>query len=292
MRYGLPYKGSKNAIASKIIDILPQGKRLVDLFGGGGAIAHCARLSGKWGRVLYNDVDPLVYDYFTKALAGAYENERRWVSREEYYKLRGSDPYATYLYSFGNGGFTYAYGREVEPWKRAIFLARVCWDRTALAEFGVDSDGSREDLVKHHDEYWEKYSGWYTREFGKKPRPVSLESQVRLQAGERLERCNELKGLAIETTNRSYLDYNYEEGDVVYCDIPYEGTSGYKHQTFNLQEFYDWAATREFPVYISSYEINDDRFELVYEVEKRILTSGASNKTRVERLYRNKASKK
>lgn len=38
MRYGLPYQGSKNQIARKIIAELPAGKRLVDLFGGGRAL--------------------------------------------------------------------------------------------------------------------------------------------------------------------------------------------------------------------------------------------------------------
>lgn len=34
MRYGLPYKGSKNAIAEWIVEQLPEGDVLVDLFGG------------------------------------------------------------------------------------------------------------------------------------------------------------------------------------------------------------------------------------------------------------------
>lgn len=33
--YGLPYMGSKNAIAENIIRLLPKAKRLVDLFAGG-----------------------------------------------------------------------------------------------------------------------------------------------------------------------------------------------------------------------------------------------------------------
>ena len=40
--YGVPFKGSKNAIADWVIDQLPPGKRLVDLFAGGCAITHCA----------------------------------------------------------------------------------------------------------------------------------------------------------------------------------------------------------------------------------------------------------
>lgn len=34
--YGVPYQGNKSRIADIIISLLPEGKRLVDLFGGGG----------------------------------------------------------------------------------------------------------------------------------------------------------------------------------------------------------------------------------------------------------------
>ena len=34
--YGVPYQGNKSRIADIIINVLPEGKRLVDLFGGGG----------------------------------------------------------------------------------------------------------------------------------------------------------------------------------------------------------------------------------------------------------------
>lgn len=45
MRYGLPYKGSKNKIAERIVDFLPKAKNFYDLFAGGCAITHCAELS-------------------------------------------------------------------------------------------------------------------------------------------------------------------------------------------------------------------------------------------------------
>ena len=35
MRYGLPYKGSKNSIAEKIVDYLPEAQNFYDLFAGG-----------------------------------------------------------------------------------------------------------------------------------------------------------------------------------------------------------------------------------------------------------------
>ena len=58
MIYGMPYCGSKNRIAKKIIDLLPPGKRFVDLFAGGHAITHAALLSDKWESVAANDLNP------------------------------------------------------------------------------------------------------------------------------------------------------------------------------------------------------------------------------------------
>ena len=40
--YGVPYQGNKSRIADIIISLLPEGKRLVDLFGGGGR-SHIVR---------------------------------------------------------------------------------------------------------------------------------------------------------------------------------------------------------------------------------------------------------
>lgn len=76
MRYGLPYQGSKNKIAKWVVDILPAGERLVDLFGGGGAVTHCAALSGKYDRILYNDISPGLTDFFMECVRGEHTAER------------------------------------------------------------------------------------------------------------------------------------------------------------------------------------------------------------------------
>ena len=57
MRYGLPYRGSKSTIAEWVVDVLPASHTLVDLFAGGCAVTHCALLSGKFGRVVANDLN-------------------------------------------------------------------------------------------------------------------------------------------------------------------------------------------------------------------------------------------
>ena len=88
LRYGMPYKGSKNKIAEWIVNQLPKAKHFYDLFGGGGAISHCAELSGKYEVVHYNELNTMVYNGFNKFIQNEYKHESRWISREEFNKLK------------------------------------------------------------------------------------------------------------------------------------------------------------------------------------------------------------
>ena len=123
--YGLPYMGSKNKLAEEIVSFLPQKKVLVDLFGGGGAISVCASQSGKYEKIIYNELNTLIAETFQKAINGDYENERRWVSREEFEKLKKTDGYVAICFSFSNNCNTYMYGPKIEPYKRAYHYAIV-----------------------------------------------------------------------------------------------------------------------------------------------------------------------
>lgn len=140
--YGMPYKGSKNSIAENIIAEMPDADVFVDLFGGGGAISHCAARSGRYKKVIYNELEPLVYNGFVKAISGGYANERRWISREDFHRLKGIDPYAAMCFSFGTALDNYAYSKEVEPWKRALHYARVFGDTSEFERFGIHTDGT------------------------------------------------------------------------------------------------------------------------------------------------------
>lgn len=85
--YGIPYQGSKTKIAPAIISRLPSGKRFVDLFGGGFAMSHCARLSRKWDSVLYNDINPLLPPLIRRALDGEFNYNRfkpEFITRERF----------------------------------------------------------------------------------------------------------------------------------------------------------------------------------------------------------------
>ena len=266
-KYGIPYMGSKYKIADDILSVLPRGKRFVDLFGGGFAMSHAALLSGKYEQVLYNELNPLLPKLIKDTLAGKYAHERRWISREDFFRLKDVDGYVRCIWSFGNMGVTYLFGKDKEPIKK-LGHDFVC--------FGKDIPGVPN-----------------IAETDMRVRRLYLQRYIKKNTGERyaLQQLQQLERLQrLEINCGSYLDYQYRDGDIVYCDPPYEDTAKYDKDGFNHKQFYDWVASREYPVYFSSYEISDNRFNVVWQTEKQSLlyNSKETKKVVTEYLYRNK----
>lgn len=139
MNYGLPYQGSKNSIAEALLAALPPAINFVDLFFGGGALTHCAMLSGKYKHFVINDISKHGMNLFCDAIDGKYANENRWISREDFYKLRHDDSFVRICWSFGNKQRDYLYAREIEDYKRCFHLAVVNGDYAPMLErYGLD----------------------------------------------------------------------------------------------------------------------------------------------------------
>lgn len=119
MRFGLPYQGSKNKLAERIVALLPSAKHLYDVFAGGCAITHCALLSGKWECVHFSDTNDSV-SLFKDCLEGNVPDGSRWISREEFEMFKDTDPYIRIVWSFGNNQRDYLYSRQIEPYKKAV----------------------------------------------------------------------------------------------------------------------------------------------------------------------------
>ena len=161
--YGVPYKGSKNQLAEALVEALPTrgADTFVDLFAGGCAVTHAALVRGRYKRYVANDIDGQGVRLFMDSVRGKHRDERRWISREDFERLKATDPYVALCWSFGNNGKNYLYSREIEPWKKALHYARALGDRSLMEEFGIHTDGSRADIVAHADEYKRRYIRWW-----------------------------------------------------------------------------------------------------------------------------------
>lgn len=67
-----------------------------------------------------------------------------------------------------------------------------------------------------------------------------------------------------------YAEVPIPEDSVIYCDIPYMNTEGYPRQGgFDYERFYQWAGKQTEPVFISSYQMPEDRFVCIAEFDHR-----------------------
>lgn len=138
MKYGLPYKGSKNKLAERIVSLLPKRTHLIDLFCGGCAVSRAALLRNKYEHIHINDINWMCPTLFIDALNGKYQNETRWISREDFFRLKDTDPYVAVVWSFGNNMRNYLYSKEIEPLKKAIHYAIFFRDYSLGKDLGYD----------------------------------------------------------------------------------------------------------------------------------------------------------
>lgn len=269
---GLPYIGSKKKISKKIVEIIKQNfgtdKTVYDLFGGGGAIT--AELLINDMSVVYNELDKTVADMFCAALVG----DREWVktlmiSRDEFMAIKKKeiksvdDELKLLVNSFGNDRSSYLYSKELSDVKYNLAKQIVDID-------DVFSGYKQTDTYKNAVKQVEK-----------------LQQLTQLQRLQQLEQLQELQRL--EVNNKDYRAYSELNGAVIYLDPPYENsTNKYKGGSFDSIAFYDWAfeMAKNNTVLISSYEISDPRFEVVYEFKtaRSTLQGGHSGK-RYEKLF-------
>lgn len=291
--YGIPYQGSKTKIAPNIVQLLPRGKRFCDLFGGGFAMSHCARLSNKWDVVLYNDFNPLLPPLIRDALLGRYNYNRfrpEFISREEFYRRKDTDGYVRYIWSFGNRGKEYMFGESSEPLKREAHDFVVFGRPTQHFRQAEKAVTSKDIHVRRV-----QFCGWF-RQNKKRFDIERLERLPRfdLQQLERLERLQQLEQLErlqqlerrIKISCGSYDEYVYQDGDVVYCDPPYEGTADYG-EAFDHRAFYEWVATRPYQVWFSSYQ-GVKGFRLLWAKQLRSSLGAGNSSINYECLYTNR----
>ena len=265
VRYGLPYQGSKSRIAEWVVGNLPSAPVLVDIMCGGGAVSHAAVLSGKWARVMLNDVNGMA-DVFVKAARGEYADYSFVPDREQFFALRDSDPVVSLLYSFGNNRRSYLWSRELEPVK--------------VAASRMLSAGT----LRERRRYWREFCrALYAYVDGVGGLPNQLQLLQGLQGLERLQ------GLELlERLEGSCLDYRQVElptDAVVYVDPPYEDTDCSAYKGFAFDEFHAWLDTVPNLTVISEYSCPPHCVEVARKEHYTTMAANANNLKRVEKLF-------
>ena len=326
MRYGLGYKGSKSRIADRLALAIPDRgiDNFYDLFAGGCAMTHKMMLCGSFNRYYANDYDGRALHLFADAIDGKYRDEKRWISRDDFFRLRDTVPYVAVCWSFGNNQKDYIYSRKIEPYKKACHYAIVLDDFALLKELCPEVADTCEEALRGVADTHERrikfgpaivnwlkahgtaemlennplYSSCHTKK-DTKTRPKgtirSLQSLQRLQSLQSLESLQSLQSLesleSLERLETSFVDYREVEikpRSIIYCDPPYKGTSGYVVNSkagFDYAAFYDWCCQQEELVLVSEYAMPEDRFTAVWSTKHIQTISSVKTSSVTEKLF-------
>lgn len=264
--WGMPWMGSKSDIAWQVVNAIPKGETFVDLFFGGGAITHAAMVSKRWDNFIANDILGTP-DIFLKEVRGELKGYDRFVSRSEF--KASDDIVVKMLWSFGNDLKGYLWSPENERLKgiaTQMLTAKTLESRRMYFKNFIGE--LKNENVQNIDRLQ-----WLER----------LESLQSLQGLERLERLQSLERLQMlerfTPLNGDYRDVEIPRCGVVYCDIPYKGTSGYIGG-FDHEAFYEWFSSLKVPAFCSEY---DAPFTMVAEWDK-LKKKGDRRTMKVEKI--------
>ena len=277
MKYGLPYKGSKNTIAQKIVDALPSGESFCDACCGGGAILMASALSGKYAHVTGYDINEAIIGLIRATMIDFgtidYEHDLPSVDRKAFFEARNrsagiSDWLVRYCYSFGNDGQTFLWSDEMHEGFRLL-------EDAIRGETLDDRVYAMQELSKRKD---------------------ALELMSRIEPFVRLRRIKKVEQTMMDrkTTTcidagvQSMFDIDYDRFDVVYFDPPYRNTKGYFKVKFDYSKFEELISglrDKGKHVFVSEYSQPTDGFTCVAEFSKQVLINKTSNTAVVERLY-------
>ena len=285
MNYGLPYMGSKSKIAEWVVSNLPSADIWIEPFAGGCAVTHAAILSGKYKHFIINDITDSTKT-FIYAIKGGFKNENRWISREDFFRLKDTDPYVRICFSFGNDQRTYCYG-DIEPYKRAFHYA-VFNDFKPFAELRILIPDCVLNGCKNTYEKRLRIKKFLIqirkdKHAGDLQSLESLERLERLQSLERLERLQSLGNLQSLQGDYKTISIPTDKSYVIYCDPPYKNTSSYL-DNFNHEEFYKWALKQD-NCYISEYNMPDSFVRIALKSKLSLKAATGNRKMKEEGIW-------
>lgn len=246
---GIPRIGRKTYKANKILDLIPAGSHLVDVFGGGACVTLHALAKGKWDKITYNELSPHVYRLVDELIFQKKQVnlEKLCFTTREQFKAVLAKPESEYtledeiiqlFLSFGYCQRVFLFGKK-------IFQQRMLATRALLyGDSGTELDTVYAESRKQNT-LSGKHSVWlkWCRDNG------HLEQRRDLKQIESLQQ--------IERKNLDYRELKIKPDDIVYCDPPYVGTHTYDDvPPFDEKAFVNWymnCPAKE--IYISEYQV-------------------------------------
>ena len=190
--YGIPYKGGKSRIVNWLVYSLPPNEHFYDIFCGGCSVTHYGMLQRRWEQFNINDINPMMPKMFVEAAYGKFVDERRWISREDFLQLKDTDGYAAVCFSFGNDLRSYAYARDLEPFKKAAHYAVAFHDHSLLKELWGEEFAEIEKADGLYDRYT-IYRRLALQRLNKRSDVHNLENLSRLSCLESLQSLQSLQ---------------------------------------------------------------------------------------------------
>lgn len=290
-KFGIPYQGSKSKIFHEISMAIPPAENFYDLFGGGFSATHfmMERRGKSFKNFHYNELRPGMCELIKDAIDGKYNYKNfkpEWISRERFFAEKEQNAYIKIIWSFGNNGEDYLFGESLEEIKRQMHMAVVfdIFEDLFIETFNFNKWPKNLSITGKRL-FLKEVNRRQKREFR-----ADLQRLQQLQQLEQLERLQRLQRLQqLELTNLDYRDVLIKPNSVIYCDIPYKGTTDYG-ESFDHDAFFDWAASQQSPVFISEYNIDDNRFHLIKKIKHRSTFSQKANNEVTEKLYCNDAA--
>ena len=267
-RYGLPYKGSKNKIAKRLIEFIPRTENFVDMMCGGASVSQCVKEHRPETNVHLNDVDEQLIEFLRLIDGNGWHGIEHFISHDEFFRLKDSRFDVSVCFSFGNDRSTYLYSYNKE------FHVKYHEERLIA-----------EGLPESYDRF--------LKEDKKKYRDVDVKCLRSVQRISSIFRFQErMHGKFASISCGTYFDYRFSDGmtpdnTVVYCDIPYRDTESRQYsERFHHERFYWWVRNSRYVCVTSEFSMPSD-FVRVGEICRREVckpTNGKRDMT-VEGLF-------
>jgi site-specific DNA-adenine methylase len=288
-KLGIPYMGSKRAIAKDIVDYMiesnPDAKYYYDLFGGGGAISF--ELLQRNKTVYYNELNTGVVKLLEKIKGEGVTSEfYNWIDRETFNKHKKDDTWFGGLvktcWSFGNNQKDYLFGRHLEEGKRLLH-------EIVVNRCNVSRDKFKELTGLYIEDNYLRKETINDRRLDVMKLVKSAIGRFGMQQLQQLEQLQQLQRVEqLTISNKSYLDVEINtpiEETIIYLDPPYFNTKKYQEDICH-KELMGYIKQSPYKIYVSSYE-----FDLpeIWSKHKRCTLSATANSNKViEKLFCNR----